>query len=78
MRITVLGCGASGGVPISVGRWGECDPANPKNRRSRASIAITSNETTLIVDTSPDLREQCLREGIQKIDAVLYFLLVHF
>jgi len=72
MRITILGCGASGGVPLPTGEWGSCDPKNPKNRRRRASIAIEKEGTTLLVDTSPDLREQCLDAGIRKIDAVLY------
>lgn len=72
MRITILGCGASGGVPLITGEWGECDPNNPKNRRQRASIAVERNGITLLVDTSPDLRAQCLSANIQKIDAVLY------
>jgi phosphoribosyl 1,2-cyclic phosphate phosphodiesterase len=72
MRVTILGCGASGGVPIATGSWGACNPLNPRNYRTRASIAVATSETTLLVDTSPDLREQCLREGIQKIDGVLY------
>jgi len=72
MRVTILGCGASGGVPVITGAWGKCDPKNPKNRRRRASIAVEKNGVTLLVDTSPDLREQCLEAKIQKIDAVLY------
>jgi len=72
MRVKILGCGASGGVPLIVGEWGMCDPQNPKNRRRRASISVEENGTTLLVDTSPDLREQCLEAGIQKINAVLY------
>jgi phosphoribosyl 1,2-cyclic phosphate phosphodiesterase len=72
MRVTILGCGASGGVPIITGSWGECDPTNPRNRRTRASIAVEQNGTTLLVDTSPDLRMQCIDAGIKKIDAVLY------
>jgi len=72
MRVTILGCGASGGVPLITGDWGACDPSNPKNKRRRASIAVEKNGTTLLVDTSPDLREQCLSAKIKKIDAVLY------
>jgi len=72
MRISILGCGASGGVPLITGEWGVCDPHNPKNRRRRASIAVEQKETTLLVDTSPDLREQCLSVGIRKVDAILY------
>lgn len=72
MRVKILGCGASGGVPLITGTWGACDPNNPKNRRRRASIGIEKGETILLVDTSPDLREQCLTAGIQRINAVLY------
>lgn len=72
MRVTILGCGASGGVPLITGEWLGCDPQNPKNRRRRASIVVEKNGTTLLVDTSPDLREQCLSADIRKIDAVLY------
>ncbi len=72
MRITILGCGASGGVPLLTGEWGVCDPSNPKNRRRRASIAVEKKGTTVLVDTSPDLREQCLSANIKKVDAVLY------
>lgn len=72
MRVKILGCGASGGVPLITGEWGACNPQNPKNRRRRASIAVEKNGTTLLVDTSPDLREQCLSAGIQSINAVLY------
>jgi phosphoribosyl 1,2-cyclic phosphate phosphodiesterase len=72
MRVKILGCGASGGVPLITGGWGACDPNNPKNRRRRASIAVEEKETLLLVDTSPDLREQCLAANIQKVTAVLY------
>ena len=72
MRVKILGCGASGGVPLVTGKWGVCDPQNPKNRRRRASIAIEEKGTTLLVDTSPDLREQCLAANIQQINAVVY------
>jgi phosphoribosyl 1,2-cyclic phosphate phosphodiesterase len=72
MRVTILGCGSSGGVPLITGDWGACDPKNPKNRRRRASIAIEKSGTTILIDTSPDLREQCLSANIQKIDSILY------
>ncbi len=72
MKVTILGCGGSGGVPLITGAWGECDPANPKNRRLRASIAVEHKGTTLIIDTSPDLRAQCLAADIRHVDAVLY------
>lgn len=70
--IKILGAGASGGVPLATGFWGACDPSNPKNRRMRASIAIEAGGHTVVVDTGPDFREQTLRYGIKKIDAVLY------
>jgi len=74
LRITILGCGSSGGVPRVGGDWGVCDPSNRKNRRSRCSILVEkwantslregesappeSERTIILVDTSPDLREQ--------------------
>ena len=71
-RVTILGCGPSGGVPLIGGDWGACNPANPRNRRRRASILVQGNGTTLLVDTSPDLRQQLLDAGIGRLDAVLY------
>lgn len=71
MKITVLGCGVSTGVPsIGVG-WGDCDPADPRNRRRRASLFIESRGKSLLIDTSPDLREQFLDAGIAWVDAVV-------
>lgn len=72
MRITVLGCGSSTGTPSVEAGWGKCDPDNPKNRRTRPSIYIEDGARKLLVDTSPDLREQLLRHEIAHIDAVLY------
>jgi phosphoribosyl 1,2-cyclic phosphate phosphodiesterase len=72
MKVTLLGCGTSSGVPRIDGKWGAADPANPKNRRRRVSILVQEENTSLVVDTSPDLREQCLSNNIKKIDAVLY------
>ncbi len=72
MKVTILGCGTSGGVPRIGNVWGACDPGEPKNRRSRASIAVETDNTRLIIDTSPDFREQCLNNNIDRIDAVLY------
>jgi phosphoribosyl 1,2-cyclic phosphate phosphodiesterase len=71
MRVRVLGCGASGGVPRIGGDWGACDPTEPRNRRRRVSILIESGDTTILVDTSPDLREQLLDAGTRKIDAII-------
>ena len=76
MRVTVLGCGGSGGVPVAGrqagGYWGACDPTNPKNRRRRVSILVESEGKVLLIDTSPDLRLQLLDAGVTRIDAVLY------
>ncbi|MDA1325959.1 MAG: MBL fold metallo-hydrolase [Proteobacteria bacterium] len=72
MKITILGCGPSSGVPTIIGDWGDCDPDNPKNRRRRPSIVVQQDDTTVLVDTSPDLREQLISAGIREIDAVLY------
>lgn len=72
LKITVLGCGDSAGVPRIGGDWGNCDASNPKNRRTRPSMMIQSSTTTIIVDTGPDFGLQLTRENIQKIDAVLY------
>ncbi len=73
MKITVLGCGSSGGVPLIGGTWGACDPNEPRNFRRRASILIEEDSTTLLVDTSPDLREQALTYDLKRpLDAVLY------
>lgn len=72
MKITVLGCGAAGGVPmVSIG-WGRCDPANPRNRRRRQSVLVEEGATSILVDTSPDLRDQLLDAKVQRLDAVLY------
>lgn len=72
MKITILGCGASGGVPLITGEWGSCNPNNPKNRRRRASVLIQTNGKNILIDTSPDLRMQLLDAGIDNIDLVLY------
>jgi phosphoribosyl 1,2-cyclic phosphate phosphodiesterase len=76
MKVTVLGCGGSGGVPLAGrepgGHWGDCDPANPRNRRRRVSILVEQGGTVLLVDTSPDLRLQMMDAGITRLDAVLY------
>ncbi len=80
LAVTILGCGSSGGVPRlggpeGKGDWGACDPANPKNRRWRCSILVQrhaqSGTTTLLVDTSPDLREQLLAACISRLDGVV-------
>ena len=72
MKLTILGCGTSLGVPRVGNDWGECDPAEPKNRRSRVSILVESDSTRILVDTSPDLREQFLANDIDLVDAVIW------
>ncbi len=87
MRVTILGCGSSGGVPRmggedGKGAWGACDPNEPKNRRTRCSILVEKahpehgfhpdHVTTVLVDTSPDMRAQLLAAECKRLDAVLY------
>ena len=72
MKVTVLGCGASIGVPMLGNDWGRCNPDDPRNRRRRCSILIENRGFVLLVDTSPDLREQLLAAEVHRIDAVLY------
>jgi phosphoribosyl 1,2-cyclic phosphate phosphodiesterase len=76
LRFTILGCGSSGGVPRIGGFWGDCDPANPKNRRRRCSMLVERFEgeavTRVLIDTTPDMREQLLSAGIGHLDAVVY------
>lgn len=72
MKVTILGCGGSNGVPLIGGDWGLCNPQNPRNRRLRASILVEDAETRLLVDTSPDLRQQLLATGNGWLDAVLF------
>ena len=71
MKITILGCGSSGGVPVIGNKWGACDPANPRNRRLRVSALVEEGDTTLLIDTSPDLRQQLLSCNLQDLTAVL-------
>ena len=56
LKITILGCGSSFGVPLFHNIWGKCDPKEPKNIRSRPSILIQKNGKNLLIDTSPDLK----------------------
>ncbi len=76
LTFTILGCGSSGGVPRIGGRWGDCDPANPRNRRQRCSLLVERIEddarTTVLIDTSPDLRQQLLDANVGDLDAVIY------
>jgi phosphoribosyl 1,2-cyclic phosphate phosphodiesterase len=77
MRVTLLGTGGSAGVPLiggpdGAGDWGRCDPAEPRNRRSRASILIEGPEGALLVDTAPDLRAQLLACRVRRVDGILF------
>jgi phosphoribosyl 1,2-cyclic phosphate phosphodiesterase len=76
LKVTILGCGSSAGVPRPALGWGDCDPANPKNRRRRTSIVVERRDgdavTRVLIDTSPDLREQLIDADIDELDGVLY------
>ncbi|WP_300520514.1 MBL fold metallo-hydrolase [Aliiroseovarius sp.] len=76
LTFTILGCGSSGGVPRLGGDWGDCDPENPRNRRTRCSMLVTregpGGNTRVLIDTSPDMRQQLLDAGVGHLDAVLY------
>jgi phosphoribosyl 1,2-cyclic phosphate phosphodiesterase len=75
LSVTILGCGSSGGVPRVGSGWGAADPTNPKNRRRRCSILVErtgeAGTTSVLVDASPDLREQLLDAEIRRLDALL-------
>lgn len=77
LRFTILGCGSSPGVPRINGDWGNCDPAEPKNRRLRAAalverVSAGGGVTRVVIDTGPDLRQQMLNARVDRLDAVVY------
>ena len=72
MKFIILGCGSSMGVPRSDGHFGNCDPENKKNYRTRCSAFIKTDQENVLIDTSPDLRQQMLSLKIKKIDKVFY------
>ncbi|PXW62902.1 MBL fold metallo-hydrolase [Methylobacterium sp. B4] len=83
LTLRILGCGSSGGVPRVGYGWGACDPTDPRNRRRRCSLLVERRQgngvedgageaTTVLVDTSPDLREQLIDAGVTRLDALLY------
>jgi len=67
----MLGCGASTGVPAIGPNWGSCDPADPRNRRRRASLLVEVGPVAILIDTSPDLREQLIGARVRRLDAVV-------
>lgn len=72
MRVTVLGSGTSSGVPRIGNDWGRCDPSEPRNRRRRVSVLIEHEGAVILIDTSPDMRDQLLDARVSRVDAVLY------
>ncbi|MCR9126259.1 MAG: MBL fold metallo-hydrolase [Rhodobacteraceae bacterium] len=76
LTFTILGCGSSGGVPRLGGHWGDCDPDNPRNTRRRCSLLVERSDeggtTSVLIDTSPDLRDQLLGTGTGRLDGVVY------
>lgn len=76
LRLTILGCGSSGGVPrVGQKGWGACDPEEPRNRRRRCSLLVervsAAGRTTVLIDTGPDLRDQMLTYRVTRLDAIL-------
>ncbi|MFA8443866.1 MBL fold metallo-hydrolase [Yoonia sp.] len=76
LQFRILGCGSSGGVPRLGGLWGDCEPSNPKNIRTRCSLLVTRTRddqvTRVLIDTSPDMRAQLLAAEVGALDAVVY------
>jgi len=72
VKLRILGCGTSSGVPRIGNDWGACDPAEPKNRRTRASTLVSTARTRILIDTGPDMREQLLAADIADVDAVIW------
>ncbi|MDO7842709.1 MBL fold metallo-hydrolase [Sphingomonas immobilis] len=72
MKVRVLGSGTSSGVPRIGNDWGACDPADPRNRRTRVSILVETATTRILVDTGPDMREQLLAADVSTLDAVIW------
>jgi phosphoribosyl 1,2-cyclic phosphate phosphodiesterase len=79
LEFTILGCGSSGGVPRADGNWGVCDPSEPRNRRTRCSLLVRRKaevegapETSVVIDTAPEFRQQAAAAGLERVDAVLF------
>ncbi len=72
LKLTILGCGSSLGIPRIDCYYGKCDPNNKKNIRSRCSALIRSKNINILIDTSPDLKSQLLKNKVKNIDKVFY------
>lgn len=72
MKVRILGSGTSSGVPRLGNDWGACDPAEPRNRRTRSSLLVEHEGVRVLVDTSPDMREQLLAADVARVDAVIW------
>ena len=72
MKATILGSGTSSGVPRIGPDWGACDPAEPRNRRLRSSLLVEHEGTRVLIDTSPDLREQLIAANVSRVDAIIW------
>jgi len=72
MKVRILGCGTSSGVPRIGNDWGLCDPGDPRNRRRRVSILVEHGQDRVLVDTSPDMREQLLDAKVDRLSAVIW------
>ena len=72
MKLRILGCGTSSGVPRVGNDWGLCDRDEPRNRRRRASVIVSYDHSRILVDTPPDLREQLLEADVKDVEAVIW------
>ena len=72
MKIRILGCGTSSGVPRIGNDWGACDPQEPRNRRMRQSALVEHDNVHILIDTGPDMREQLLAADVATVDAVIW------
>ena len=72
MKVRILGSGTSSGVPRIGNDWGACDPAEPRNRRTRAALLVEHDGTRILVDTGPDMREQLLAAEVAAVDAIIW------
>ena len=72
LKFIILGCGSSMGVPRPDGNWGKCNPKVSRNYRTRCSALISANNLNILIDTSPDLRFQLIKQKIKNIHSILY------